>query len=244
MSSIFPKQFTKEPIMIGGYGRSGSYLMLAMLSILPNIFAVPYETRCFSRLAKDIDEKKLKRIFEKFKIPQTAIRFCEKTPMNVYWYEETLKYFDGKIKIINPVRDGRDSILSRSSSYKYPWAKKEHWTRGMKETKKWDNHPNVYIYKYEDLVTDPENTLRGICNFIGEEYSDRMLEYHKYTPFLDIDKAVFPSIAKNWKKKAIPISSSSIGRYKKVEGIDIQRIEEFMNDKEAVEMLKYYDYEV
>jgi hypothetical protein len=32
--------------------------------------------------------------------------------------------------------------------------------------------------RYEDLVQEPQRTLRDLCDFLGEEYSDRMLEFH------------------------------------------------------------------
>jgi hypothetical protein len=32
--------------------------------------------------------------------------------------------------------------------------------------------------RYEDLVRDPQRTLQDLCDFLGEEYSDRMLEFH------------------------------------------------------------------
>ena len=33
----------------------------------------------------------------------------------------------------------------------------------------------VLTVRYEDLVQDPEETLQGICTFLGEDFDNRML---------------------------------------------------------------------
>lgn len=43
-----------------------------------------------------------------------------------------------------------------------------------------NKHPGKSFYvKYEDLVSNPENVLKGICRFIGIEFTNNMLEYEE-----------------------------------------------------------------
>ena len=39
-----------------------------------------------------------------------------------------------------------------------------------------------YVLKYEDLVSNPKNVLGKICDYIGVDYSDDMLDYGKRRP--------------------------------------------------------------
>lgn len=45
--------FKKEPVIIGGCGRSGTTLLLSILSAHPNLFAIPQETKIFCPGAYD-----------------------------------------------------------------------------------------------------------------------------------------------------------------------------------------------
>ena len=86
-------------------------------------------------------------------------------------------------RFIHIVRDARDVALS-NQSYRYS-------TGNILEcAQKWDYrvHANLkmgqilgpkryMVIRYEDLVTEPQDVLPGICAFVGVEYSDEMLNY-------------------------------------------------------------------
>ena len=42
----------------------------------------------------------------------------------------------------------------------------------------WD-HPRLHLVKYEDLVSDSENTLKGVCEFLDLPYDSEMLSFHE-----------------------------------------------------------------
>ena len=70
-------------------------------------------------------------------------------------------------------------------------------------------YPNRYkVIKYEDLVSQPSEVLREVCNFIGEEYSDRMLTMEGAADFRDQG-----ANSSYGSRKAGKISTDSIGRY-------------------------------
>jgi Sulfotransferase family len=70
-------------------------------------------------------------------------------------------------------------------------------------------YSTFYSFKYEDLVTDTQNTVKSICTFLNEEYDPSMLVPEKQK------RAVEPQELMYWKEKLMtPISTSSVGRYK------------------------------
>ena len=46
------------------------------------------------------------------------------------------------------------------------------------EGKKYWNHPNVHVLKYESLILDFEKTMREVLAFVGEEYEPGIKEYY------------------------------------------------------------------
>ena len=38
---------------------------------------------------------------------------------------------------------------------------------------------DVLIYRYEDLVDDPEATVEKICTFLGLSFDQSLLDYHR-----------------------------------------------------------------
>jgi hypothetical protein len=85
-------------------------------------------------------------------------------------------------QIIHIIRDGRDCVASMKEQ---PWHRGgvnhaiSQWRRGMeagwRASKKLRADQYFEVY-YEQLVADPENQLRKLCDFIGEEYVPEMAE--------------------------------------------------------------------
>jgi hypothetical protein len=71
---------------------------------------------------------------------------------------------------------------------------------------------NLIEVKYEDLVWQTEKEVRRICEFIGIEFSNKMIDYYK-----DVDKNIDGDTLalehlQNIRK---PVSTDSIGKWKK-----------------------------
>ena len=115
------RRLRREPIVLGGCGRSGTTLLLSILSCLPKIVAIPRETRAFCYDAyRGGGEYNRAGMFLRFfayllstDIPGECDRWCEKTPKNVLRFDRILKLFNNKVRLIQIVRDGRDVTLSR-----------------------------------------------------------------------------------------------------------------------------------
>jgi hypothetical protein len=87
-------------------------------------------------------------------------------------------------QFVHCVRDGRDVA---SSVIKLSWGPSdivraaEWWSMSVRLGRSMGRMLPKGRYtevRYEDLVQDPQRTLRDLCDFLGEEYSDRMLEFH------------------------------------------------------------------
>src|SRR5919106_146832 len=107
------------PIIIGGCARSGTSLLLSMLSCHPKVYCYPTESQAFcarsygdSLIEQSRARAKLtQKIYEVEK--QAGIQaWCEKTPKNVMHFDELLVHFGGDVRLIHLVRDGRDVVTS------------------------------------------------------------------------------------------------------------------------------------
>ncbi len=239
---IEKKHFPGEPIMILGSPRSGTTLLLSILAAHPSIFAIPKQTYAFDVWTENngmLMPARIDRLYREFiirKIPASATRWLEKTPRHVQNLDKILKYFDNKIKIIHLIRDGRDVVVSKHPAYmnrrKY-WVSVERWTGDVKFAYELSKHSsNIYNVKYEDLITNYDNEIVKLFEFLGEEYSEELKAWYKNTT---IKKS------KHWGDKVQNIHSKAIGKWKNDE--HKERMEEFYANPEAVALLKQLNYE-
>jgi hypothetical protein len=150
---------------------------------------------------------------------------------------------------IHVVRDGRDvvtsyrEIKSIPNTYKY----KPKLTESIEQIAyEWNsNNLNIYnfyknkknyiIIKYEDLLLNPEQTLRKLLHVLNLKFEKQMLEFYK----LNRDYAIEPEETIAWKMKTLqPLDENNIGKYKKK--LTLLEIETF--NKLAQESLKLFGY--
>ena len=105
-------------------------------------------------------------------------RWAEKTPRHLLYLPTIRKAFPNA-QIIRIVRDPRDSALSMR---KLPWSSNEYlpnlylwceWYEASDDFFKHDKHSTTI--SYEALVESPEENMRALCTFIGEEFAPSML---------------------------------------------------------------------
>jgi hypothetical protein len=106
-------------------------------------------------------------------------RWGDKRPAYLRHLPEIRRMFPDA-QIINIVRDGRDCVASLKEA---PWRPPDfgelidHWARAADASLRAARTygPDVYHQvRYEDLVAEPERYLRGICDFLGEDYDPAM----------------------------------------------------------------------
>jgi hypothetical protein len=137
-------------------------------------------------------------VYEKFLHDETARNGksipCEQTPQNVFAMEQLLQALPGSRWILM-VRDPRDVLLSQKykwkrralSGGKIPWTESLRarinyhpmiipriWNRVMSQIEKFKDHPRVLVVRYENLVADPDRTIREICAHAGITFQQAM----------------------------------------------------------------------
>lgn len=233
-------RFEKPPIIIGGCGRSGTSLLLSVLSARPNIFAIPHETEAFcpSAYSKNVNLNaplELARVAEILRvadIKKGVARWCEKTPKNVLFIGRILAALDEDVRFINIVRDGRDVITSRhprSRDRLYVGA--ERWITDVRGGLPFETHRQVLVIRYEDLVLKFQETLEMICEFLEETVDEQLLDWHSHTTIRN-----HPA----WFDDVKQVHGHSIGRWQRPEYRDL--VSRMMSDRDAISLLKHYGY--
>lgn len=145
-----------------------------------------------------------------------ATKWGDKTPLNVFNLPIIHNIFGKNAKYINLVRDGRDVVASmlriKSEGYNVEKAC-DRWIKSIVLAKEFgEKHRENYIeVRYEDLVCHTEREVKRICNFIGVQFNEDMINFQK-----DINKNIDKTTLdlnhhKNLQK---PINTNSIGKWK------------------------------
>ena len=233
------RRFSEPPVFIGGCGRSGTTVLLSVLSAHREIFACPRELGLFDRIVEDASGRRLPARIDRLytcllthRIPRHARRWCEKSPGNIHHVEDIDDYLRGNFRFIQIVRDGRDVVLSRHPGAPHrPWVSPRRWVRDVGAGLQHTGRSRVHTIRYEDLIREFEATLRSICRFLEIDFSEEI---------------------RNWKKSAAvrrnrayrdglqPLHARSIGKWREAGGNDA--VEELMKNERARELLRVYGY--
>jgi hypothetical protein len=109
-------------------------------------------------------------------------RYADKTPRNVLHVELIAGAFP-EARFVHLVRDGRDVVPSLVGLQYFPDHFNEavlYWSDRVRHGRRAGRllGPDRYCeVRYEELVADPEATLRVLCDFLDLPYSAAMLEY-------------------------------------------------------------------
>lgn len=116
---------------------------------------------------------------------QGKVRWGEKTPGNLFYADVVNEMFPDAC-FIHMVRDPRPGVYSMERVWFFPediifnaLSRHKHMTVGRTTLESSVPAERIMTLRYEDLVADPENVVRNICAFIGEEYEPAMMAYHK-----------------------------------------------------------------
>jgi hypothetical protein len=130
-------------------------------------------------------------------------RWLEKTPPNIYCFRQIRDIFPDA-QFIQIVRDARDSMASYYRRTRDPFLTVGQWYYAMMAGLQYTDWDNFLVVRYEDLVQNPAQALRRVCEFLGEAYTDSLLE------------AEAPSVEKlpSWRShQQGPVTNSSVGQY-------------------------------
>ncbi|RMH13545.1 MAG: sulfotransferase [Planctomycetota bacterium] len=155
--------------------------------------------------------------------PENARFVGEKTPNHCEWILELSAMFP-EARFVHIMRDPRDSALSQREAFHRPALQAAvRWKRDLemhRDCVRLMPRSRYTAVRYEDLVTDPESVLRPLCELLGLEYCDAMLDPSGR------EKKGFSSYEKHKLRTLEKVTSSRIGRYKgKMNAVDIAVIE-------------------
>jgi hypothetical protein len=209
----------------------------------------------FNNKAKDILQKKNLHALEKYDLFLKAITneneaqiSCEQTPKNMYYLEEILSHFPNS-KVINLVRDQRDVLLSQKNKWKrkflgasaipiseavrsfvnyHPLLMSKVWASSLQHTRKYKNHNRVTVVKFEELLSNSEETIKKLCAFLDIDFQKEML----LVPILG-------SSTEKDSKDQLRIDSSKINKWK--DG-GLSNAEIYLSQKISANILQEFGY--
>lgn len=170
---------------------------------------------------------------------QGKARWGDKTP---YYTPDidVLNQIFPRAKFIQVLRDGRDVALSQRdigwlSNNSFALAQDWRWKTTLCHKVGRSLGPGRYLeVRYEDLVREPETSLRMVCAFLGEEFDPQMLRYHEVA-----DKVV-PSESLKWHRNSVRApDASKIFAWKK----KLPKTDRIIFEEVAGDTLEYFGYE-
>lgn len=125
----------------------------------------------------------VRQVFDAYARCRRTPRWGDKTPGYVTYVRRLARWFPDA-QFIHVVRDGREVAASLAErawgppsavSGAFWWAWKVR--TGRRQGRALGAHRYVEV-RLEDLVENPEATIRAVCEFLGEPFTPSMLDYH------------------------------------------------------------------
>ncbi len=138
----------------------------------------PQQVDEYLRAAEPSVGNMLASVTEPYALAAGKRRWAEKTPDHLQYLSTIREHFP-RAPIIRILRDPRDVARSLTQ---VPWGTTS-FLEGLLLWRRLDEasapffaaDDNCHTLRYEDLVTSPESELRALCEFVGEEFEDGML---------------------------------------------------------------------
>ena len=242
LSRIFNRnlRWGRQPIIIGGCARSGTTLLVSILSSHPRIFAIPVETQALCPTAyygpwdpnSPLDIETLRSHLLSANIPRRCRYWCEKTPKNIHFFGRLLDHFGKSVKLIHIVRDGRDVVCStHPDAPDRFWVEPQRWVGDVQAALLYFEHPQVFTIRFEDLVTDFEETLERLCGFLELDVTHHIKDFPDHA-------TVWTS--NSWSESVRRPTIQAIGKWR--EEAFSERVEELMALPDAESLLRRFKY--
>jgi len=227
------------PTYIVGCGHSGTSLLLAILGAHSRLYAIPFESYLAFKAPEE--QEKLLEKFERETLAAGKRRWVEKTPKHVRRIEELFEQTPNA-RILVMLRDERDvacSIRARTDDFEKGV---ERWVRDNRRAEEYRSHPQVQWVRYEDIIVDFDEAVKGALEAVGESYEPDLRHYHRTEKHYYDEKVERPDSAKdheqlrNWQINQ-PVFDGR-GRWK----IEMSEEEKVLFKEKAGEMLLRYGY--
>lgn len=162
----------------------------------------------------------------------------EKTPHHVFYWPEISEALPD-VPLVHIVRDGRDVALGLVKARFGPksvytagrrWAR---WMDAIEEIRARVPSGRLYQISYEGLLTEPERTVGGICEFLGVPFEKAMLDFHE-------DRSPYSGYAAEHANLNKPLLADKVGAWHQT----MKRSDVTLFESIASEQLRRYGYPV
>ncbi len=174
---------------------------------------------------------------------QGATTWICKSLQNIRWAEQLDAYFD-KPKYIYLYRDPRDVTLSFMKAVvgeKHPYFIASQWNELQKLCLQHGEElprDQFFAISYEDITTKPEEVISALCEFLGIEYQESMLAFHKSK-----EASNAASSSKLWANVTQPIMKKNSNKFlDKMSDADLRIIESVVGD--TIDQLRYERFKI
>tara|TARA_E500000318_G_scaffold61625_1_gene57192 strand:- start:1330 stop:1971 length:642 start_codon:yes stop_codon:yes gene_type:complete len=209
-------------VFICGCGHTGSTLLATMLSVHSEIYCPFVETWSY---IYDDHKFLLRELLKEAKLRKESI-FLEKTPKHIYHVDEIRK--DHNPDFIFTVRNGYDCVASLEKRYNDFDKAYNRYINDHREVMKHSGH----IVRYEDLISNPADTLEKICKHINISYESQMLNYHEMNLNTWVDTADNANFLMRAQQVKKPL-------YKPMHNINKEKCQTL----EFTQIMEYFNYE-
>lgn len=170
-------------------------------------------------------------IFSKFLFHEACLNGksipCDQTPRNIFYVNEILTLYP-KCRIINMIRDPRDVLLSQKQKWKrrflggsdmpikeslrdlinyHPITISKIWNSAVSAGDRYGGNERMLSIYFEDLLVNPEDTVSRICDFIGIDYTSKMLQVPQVGSSVNSDRpeqmGINPKRTGKWNKNRL-----------------------------------------
>ncbi len=231
------KYFSRSPILIGGCARSGTSLMLSILSAHPNIFCYPHEVDAFTYWDDAGQPERLDRMYRYLithRIPKSAHRWCEKRPYNVRYIPQLLNYFGAGFRFIHMIRDPRAVCTSiHPEDPNRFWVSPDRWIEDVTAAVRYLDHPRVFTVKFEELLEDNTRQVERICDFLREPVLKEIINWYEFAKVKE-NRAWFHSLK----------ATSELPTRNYKEGKFLERIKSLRENQPLVELAAKFGYDL
>lgn len=123
---------------------------------------------------------------------------CEQTPRNIFYAEALLEHYP-TAHVVHMMRDPRAVMASQKKRWKrrrllanrealpardalrawvnyHPYTMATLWERATGEAMRLRSHPRFHLVRFEDLLAQPDRTIRGLCEALGIDFQPQMLD--------------------------------------------------------------------
>lgn len=204
-------------VFIVGVGHSGNTLLAALLSRHPKVYCINKESNVFMPGKTRRNSLEILKNWENSALKNGNQVIVEKTPKHCLCIEQIFATIS-KPKILFIIRDGRDVVCSLNKRFQNAKLSSLRYKIDNQAVLNSRYYSKVLTVRYEDLVLKTADTIKAICSFLEIEYDEIMLQSSTSSFDLNdvsiLDKN-FAHRATRYQQVSKPISSESIGRYKK-----------------------------